>query len=297
MAAASDIVQIASGGLPAARPSIVRSVFGTTEGRIGAVLGAAIIALIIIGPFVAAPTSLGAAPAALGPSSAHPLGTDALGRDVLSRLLSGGRTVLLIPLIAVTLAALAGGLIGVTSAYVGGWRDNLITKLFDLMFSIPPLLVVLVVIAGFGPSNVVVVVTVAIAFAPAFGRVVRAATQSIVVNLYVAAAKARGERSIAIVLREIIPNVVAPALAEFGLEVTYAILFVAGLSFLGLGVQPPAADWGLMVAENRAVLPVAPLASIAPAIAITVLAVSFNLLADALSKTLTNEDAARMASV
>jgi peptide/nickel transport system permease protein len=271
------------------RLSVVRSILSSTEGRIGCAMLAASVLLIVVGPLVARPTMLGSAAAALGPSSAHPLGTDALGRDVLSRVLTGGRTVLLIPLAAVSLAGLIGGSIGLASAYVGGWVDNVVTRAFDLMYAVPPLLIVLVVLAALGPSTSVIVITVALAFSPAFGRVVRASTQAVVVNPYVAAAKARGERGGAIVFREILPNVVAPVLAEFGLEVTYAILFVAGLSFLGLGVQPPRADWGLMVSENRDILPVAPLACLAPAFAITVLAVSFNLIADALAKTLTAE--------
>ena len=275
--------------LAASRPSVVRSVLGSHEGLVGATLGALMLLLVFIGPYVASHTALGDSAPALGPSSAHLLGTDALGRDVLSRLLSGGRTVLWIPLVAVTLAALIGGTIGITSAYLGGRFDNAVARFFDLVLTIPPLLVVLVVIAGLGTSNAVIVITVALAFAPAYGRVVRSATQSVGVNLYVAAAKARGERGISIVFREILPNITGPALAEYGLEVTYGILFVAGLSFLGLGVQPPAADWGLMVSENRGILPVAPLGSLAPALAIVLLAVSFNLLTDALSKSLTGD--------
>ena len=274
------------------RVSFRNLILKSTEGMIGAALGFAMIVLIIVGPYLSTKTALGANTPALGPSLAHPFGTDALGRDVLSRVLSGGRTVLWIPLAAVSLGAFIGGSLGLAAAYVGRWPDNLLTKLFDLMLSIPPLLVVLVVIAGFGSSNVVIIVTVAVAFAPAYGRVVRAATQSVVVNLYVAAAKARGEHGIAIVYREILPNIVAPALAEFGLEVTYGILFVAGLSFLGLGIQPPRADWGLMVSENRGILPVAPFASLAPALAIVLLAVSFNLLTDAFTKSLSGESLA-----
>jgi peptide/nickel transport system permease protein len=289
-----DLTELAVSTSPKARRlTLYHSILRSNEGLIGALLGIGMIALIVIGPFVSAHTALGDNAAALGPSHAHPLGTDALGRDVLSRVLSGGRTVLLIPLAAVSLAALVGGTLGISSAYVGGWPDNLLTRVFDLVLTIPPLLVVLVVIAGLGTSNTVIILTVAVAWAPGYGRVVRSATQSVVVNLYVAAAKARGERGLAIVFREILPNIVGPALTEFGLEVTYAVLFVAGLSFLGLGVQPPNADWGLMVAENRGILPVAPLASLAPALAIVVLAVSFNLLTDALTKDLTGDHLSR----
>lgn len=279
------------------RPSLFRAVLSTTEGRLAAVLAVLLGALIVIGPFVAHPTGLGDSTPALPPSMAHPLGTDALGRDVWSRLLKGGTTVLLIPMVAVVLATGLGGALGLTSAYVGGRLDLFLTKVFDIMLSLPPLLVVLVVIAGFGPTDKVLIVTVCLVFAPSFGRVARGATQTIVVNLYVAAARARGESGRAIILREILPNVTAPLLAEFGLRMTYGILFVAGLSFLGLGVQPPQPDWGLMVAENRSILAVSPLASLAPALAVTGIAVCFNLFADALTKCLGGDDSGRVADV
>jgi peptide/nickel transport system permease protein len=283
--------------LPAGRPSLLRAVLGTIEGRIGVALALALGGLIGIGQAFAPPTELGAATPALGPSGAHLLGTDALGRDVLSRLLNGGNSVLLIPFLATTASLLIGGGAGLVAAYAGGWWDVATTKLFDLMLTLPPLLIVLVVIAGFGASSTVLIVTVAIVYLPQFGRVIRGATQTVVVNLYVAAAKARGERAFAIVAREIVPNTVAPVIATYALNLTYAILFVAGLSFLGLGVQPPSPDWGLMVAENRTVLAVAPLASLAPAVAITALAVSINLIADAITKHLTADEAGRGAVV
>jgi peptide/nickel transport system permease protein len=135
---------------------------------------------------------------------------------------------------------------------------------------------------------------VGVVFAPGFGRVVRASTQSVVVNAYIEAAQARGERSSAILLREVLPNIAAPVLAEFGLELTYGILFVSGVSYLGLGVQPPQADWGLMISQNSGILAVAPLGALAPAAAITVLCVGLNLLTDSLSNYLSRGEASRV---
>jgi peptide/nickel transport system permease protein len=276
--------------------SIRKAVLGSTEGRIGVVLGLIVLAVIVFGRFVTpySPTHFLSGPVAASPSSAHLLGTDADGRDVLSRLLTGGDTVILIPLVAVCLACLLGGSLGLVSAYARGRIDTVITKLFDIMLTLPPLLVVLVVIAGFGTASFTLIVTVALVFSAGFGRVVRSATQSVVVNAYVAAAQARGERVGAILLREILPNIVAPVLAEFGLRLTYGILFVSGLSFLGLGVQPPRPDWGLMVAENRGLISVAPLATVAPVVAIAMLSISLNLMTDALISHLTREEAGQV---
>jgi len=276
--------------------SVRAAVLGSAEGRIGAGLGAIVLAIIVFGRFLAPddPTHFLSGTVAASPSSAHLLGTDAAGRDVLSRLLTGGDTVILIPLVAVVLASLLGGSLGLVSAYARGRVDTIITKLFDVMLTLPPLLIVLVVIAGFGTANFTLIVTVAIVYSAGFGRVVRSATQTVVVNAYVAAAQARGERGSAILLREILPNIVAPVLAEFGLRLTYGILFVSGLSFLGLGVQPPRPDWGLMVAENRGLISVAPLATVAPVLAITMLAVSLNLMTDALISHLTREESGRV---
>lgn len=279
---------------PARRPLLVRTVLASVEGRVGLVLAVLMIGVIAVGPLVAAPTRLMDAPPASPPSAQHLLGTDAAGRDVLSRVLTGGSTVVVIPLIAVLFALVLGGSLGLVGAFRGGRIDTLVTGSFDLMLALPPLLVVLVVIAGLGSGDAVLVITVGIVFAPSFGRVVRAATQTVVVNAYVSAAKARGERMGPILARDVLPNVAAPVLAECGLRITYAILFVSGLSFLGLGVQPPSADWGLMIAENRDVLAAAPLSVLAPAAAITLLALSFNLLSDALSGYLSRDENSRV---
>lgn len=275
-------------------PQFWRAALRSTEGRIGWVVGLVMIGVIVGGSLFGPSTEYGDGPPGSGMSAEHWFGTDSLGRDVLSRFLEGGTTVLWIPLVAVIIALVLGGGLGLLGAYRGGWADNVITKAFDVVLTVPPLLIVLVIIGALGASTTVLIVTVGLVFAPPFGRVVRGTAQSVLVNLYVAAAKARGERASAILLREITPNIAGPVLAEFGLRVTYGILFISTLSFLGLGVQPPAPDWGLMIAENRNLLTVAPWGTLLPAIGIAALAVSLNLMAEALSNSVTGDESTKV---
>jgi peptide/nickel transport system permease protein len=281
----------------ARRQSLWRAVLRTSEGKIGIGLGAFMIGLIVLGQLLGPATDYNVAAPGSGSSAAHWFGTDALGRDVMSRFLAGGSTVLLIPLVAVTLSLIIGGSLGLFGAYWGGRPDVVISKAFDVILTLPPLLIVLVIIGGLGSSNTVLIITVALVYAPGMGRVVRGTAQSVIVNPYVLSAQARGERDLSIIFREVLPNVTGPTLAEFGLRLTYGILFVATLSFLGLGVQPPASDWGLMVAENRGLITVAPWGTMLPALGITALAVAFNLSADALSRVLAGDDLSRLAMI
>ena len=281
----------------ARRQSLWRAVLRTSEGKIGIGLGAFMIGLIVLGQLLGPATDYNVAAPGSGSSAAHWFGTDALGRDVMSRFLAGGSTVLLIPLVAVTLSLIIGGSLGLFGAYWGGRPDVVISKVFDVILTLPPLLIVLVIIGGLGSSNTVLIITVALVYAPGMGRVVRGTAQSVIVNPYVLSAQARGERDLSIIFREVLPNVTGPTLAEFGLRLTYGILFVATLSFLGLGVQPPASDWGLMVAENRGLITVAPWGTMLPALGITALAVAFNLSADALSRVLAGDDLSRLAMI
>jgi peptide/nickel transport system permease protein len=145
------------------------------------------------------------------------------------------------------------------------------------------LLLALVLIAGLGTSPPVLVLIVVIAYSPRIGRVMRGATQGVITNDYIAAAEARGEPAISILVREILPNIIGPASAEFALRLTYSILFIATLSFLGLGSQPPSSDWGLMVAEARGFIGINPWATVAPGVAIAILSIGFNFVADALA--------------
>jgi peptide/nickel transport system permease protein len=275
-------------GLPVVRRrrGVWRAAVGTLEGRVGICLGLALIALVVLGPIVApySPDALAAGPSLSGPSSAHLLGTDQLGRDVLSRILSGGRTVLLAPLAATVLAFIIGGLSGMWAAYRGGLLDRGVSRAFDLFLAIPSLLIVLVVITRVGTSWPAIVIVVALVFAPRAGRVVRGATQAVVSNEYVTAARLRGDPVSWVVLRELLPNAAPAIIANFCLYLTYSIIFVSTLSFLGLGAQPPSADWGLMVSTSRQFISANPWATLAPALGIASIAIAFTLMGDALTR-------------
>jgi len=271
-------------------PSAWRAVLNSNQGRIGVGIGAIVLFVIIFGRFFTPypPNAVGVGGGTTNPSSEHLLGTDALGRDTLSRLLVGGTTIILIPLIAVGLAWVIGGTLGMLGAYKGGRIDGLITRGFDLLLSLPPLLIVLVAIAALGTSNLVLVITIMLVYLPRMGRLVRGAAQGVITNEYVAAAQARGERTRAILFREVLPNILAPTTADFALRITYGVIFVATLNFLGLGVQPPNADWGVMVSEGRGFINIAPVATLAPAAAIALLSIALNLIADALTQHVTH---------
>jgi len=273
------------------RPGVWRALLRSVDGRVGLALGGLMLAFIIIGPHVApySPTAIGVGDPQMGPSSQHLLGTDSLGRDVLSRLLCGGRTILFIPLVAVTLAYLVGGALGLLSAYVRGWPDFVISRTMDFMMTLPPLLLTLVLISGLGTSKVILATTIAIVWVPRVGRVIRGAAQGVVTSDYVLAAEARGERTLWIMGREIVPNIAGPALADYTLRLVGGIILVASLNFLGLGAQPPSPDWGLMVNESRASLSVTPLAVLAPAAAIALLSVGLVLIGEVLTRHLTRE--------
>ena len=269
-------------------PSLLRAISHTAEGRAGLALALVMLALVSLGRLAApySPTAISVGPSISGPSAAHWLGTDDLGRDVLSRFLYGGDTVLLVPLVAVTLALVIGGSLGLLAAYRGGWIDGVVARTFDVLLVIPALLVALVLIAGLGSSGIVIVLTVAVVYVPRLGRLVRGAAKGVVAREFVIAAELRGEATWWILLREILPSVTGPVLSAFALYLTYGIIFVATLSFLGLGAQPPSSDWGLMVAESRTFISFNPWATIVSALGIAGLSVAFTLLADAVSRQL-----------
>jgi len=263
----------------------LRAFLSIPQAMVGTVLLAALLALTIIGPFVApySPNAISDTPV-LGPSGKHWLGTDPLGRDIFSRVLNGGGSVILLPLLAVGLAMVIAVVVGLLSGYLGGRVDAVVTRVVDVVLAIPSYLIVLVVVTAFGAGSTIVVLTVAVVYAPYIIRVLRAATLAVSPLDFVLAARARGEGIRWVVFREILPNIGPTLLVEIALRTTYAIMFIASLSFLGLGVQPPSSNWGVMVAENRLMLLVHPAGVIAPALLIGVLAISINLIADALTE-------------
>ena len=210
------------------------------------------------------------------------LGTDYLGRDLISRLLYGARMTMGVALASALLACLMGILLGFLAAVLGGWTDQLLSRLVDALLSFPSVVFALVLIGGLGTSLPVIVVTVALIQATGSYRIARALGNDLIAMDFVDAARARGESAWWIISREILPNASAPLLADFGLRYTYAILIVSALSFLGLGVQPPSADWGVMVKENVQGLFLGSPAALVPAACIASVTVSVNLIVDAI---------------
>lgn len=213
-------------------------------------------------------------------SAAHWLGTDNLGRDLLSRMIYGARITLFIAVLATALSFSLGAILGFSAAVFGGWYDTLLSRLVDLLMSIPTLIMGLVVLSVL-PSNLVTLILVmGILDSTRVYRLSRAVAVDINVMDYVEAAKLRGEGSAWIIFREILPNALSPLVSELGLRFIYAVLFLSTLSFLGLGVQPPDADWGGMVKENKDGIVFGIAAALIPAAAIAALAISVNLVAD-----------------
>ena len=259
----------------------------TPTGLVGIVLLAAVVGVALLGPFFAPyPPDEPVGVPFSGPSEVPPFGTDFLGRDVLSRVLWGGRSVLALAGLATLLAYAGGIVIGLAAGYSRTLVDPLLMRAADVMLSFPALLFLLVLVTGAGTSKAVLVLGVALVQMPLIARIVRAATLEQSVRGFVEAAVARGERTSSILRREILPNIAGPIAADVGLRFTYAIILVASVNFLGLGLQPPAADWALIISENRGGLTLNPYVILVPAALISLLTISVNLVGDAIARSL-----------
>ncbi len=210
------------------------------------------------------------------PSHAHLLGTDRIGRDVLSRILYGGRVSLLIGFVAVGTGTLIGSAIGLVSGFVGGWLDLIVQRLMDVVMSIPALLLALVVVASFGPGIANAMIAIAIVLVPTAARVMRSVVLQIKARAYVESARSSGASGVRVLLRHVVPNAVDEVLILASVALAAAVIIEAGLSFLGLGAQPPTPSWGQMLSEGRQNYLRAPHMVWVPsaAICITVLAVT-----------------------
>lgn len=217
-------------------------------------------------------------------SSKHWLGTDYLGRDMLSRVLSGARFTIGLALASALVASVSGTALGIFSAVSGRWVDETISRLMDALICIPSKIFALVMVAAFGSSLPLLLITAGLSYLPGAFRIAR----SLAVNLntmdYVLVARARGEGRLYLTWVEILPNMIHPMLADFGLRFVFVVLLLTGLSFLGLGVQPPDADLGSLVRENISGLPEGAPAVVAPALAIATLTIGVNLLIDSLPR-------------
>ena len=213
-------------------------------------------------------------------NGAHPLGTDNLGRDMLSRMIFGARNTVGLALLTTAISFSVGATLGMLAALKGGWLDEVLSRLVDVLMAVPPLILALMLLAIVGPSIPNMVGVIAVIYVAPVYRLSRAAAMNVVGLDFVEAAKLRGERTPWLLRREILPNIWSTLIAEFGVRFCFVFLFIAALSFLGIGIQPPTADWGSMVKENATLISFGDITPLIPAAAIALLTVAINLIVD-----------------
>jgi len=269
-----------------------RRLLRTQQGVLGLVILFALAVVCVFGPAIAPadPEAMNVLGRFRPPGGQFLLGSDEFGRDTLSRLLVGARGTIPLAVAATLIGTLTGAVIGTLSAYLGGRWDEAIMRTNDAVLAIPGLLLALLVANALGKGSFNAMLAIAVAFAPGIARVTRSVALTVRRQDYVSAAIARGEGVSWIVLREMMPNVAAPVVIETTIRVAFAVMLFATLSFLGLGAQSPASEWGLMVAQARAYLHQAPWMIVVPGIAIALSAIGFNLLGDGLRDALNPRD-------
>jgi len=268
---------------------MLRRVWRDRNGRVGLLLTAA---LVLLGGLAAAglaphdPLAQNPPDQLTGPSGAYWLGTDQFGRDIATRTLVGIVTSLRVVIVAVGLAASAGTLVGVAAGYFGGVADAVAGRVTDVLFAFPAILLALTVVAGLGRGWFDTAIAIAIVYFPIFVRVARGPTLSVRESEYVKAGRVLGFSPGRLLLRHVLPNVSAPVVVQVALAMSWAVLTESALSFLGLGTQPPDPSLGLMVADARNLLTIAPWTLVVPAVAIVLVVIGFNLLGDGLRSAL-----------
>ncbi|MEY9775532.1 ABC transporter permease [Arthrobacter sp. MW3 TE3886] len=267
---------------------VVRSILKSRSASFGFGLVILNILLALFAPLLTAydPVATDAMGALQESSGAHLLGTDALGRDTLTRTLFGGQYALAVSFAATALTVLLGSVIAGIAAYRGGIVDDVITRILDSVLAVPAILSMLVVVTIFGTGPWVIILAVVVVYTGGVTRIVRATVMDVLPKDYITAAKARGEGMFSVLAREVLPNVLDIILVEFAMRASWVVLLISSLSFLGFGASPPTPDWGLMVAENRNLMSVVPLATLSPIVALATLIVGLNLAADGLAKSL-----------
>jgi peptide/nickel transport system permease protein len=250
----------------------------------GMALVAGLVALAVFADVVAPydPTEMKVVDALKGPSARHLFGTDRFGRDVLSRTIHGSRIALGIALSSIAIALTVGTALGLASGYLGGWLDLAIGRLMDVLFSFPTLILAIAISAMLGPGLNNAALAIAVVYAPLFSRVARGPVIAEREKEHVLAALGLGAGTWRVVVRHILPNVLAPLIVQASVSLAFAILTEASLSYLGLGTQPPDPSWGTMLNEGRTYLETAPWMSVFPGLAIMLVVLGFNLLGDGL---------------
>ncbi len=265
-------------------PEIVKRLLRSPQGAVGVLITLLASLMVIGGAHIAPfdPESISILTRYKPPGAAHWFGTDQMGRDIFSRVLVGARATILLSLLATALAMAIGSVLGTASAYLGGKIDEFMMRTIDAVMAIPSLLFALLIVSTLGQSSMNAVLAITIAFVPGMVRISRSVALAARQQDYINAAIARGESGLYVILREMLPNILAPIIVEATIRVAFAIMLFATLSFLGLGAQPPEPEWGLMVSEARSYFFSAPWMMMIPGLAIALVAIGFNLLGDGL---------------
>jgi peptide/nickel transport system permease protein len=260
--------------------------------RIGAIILIAHFIIAATGPYWApfGPSQIGTGPPLSGISAAHPFGVDQLGRDVFSRVINGGRIVILLSLSGTFLGLVIGAIIGLFSGYVGGWLDDILQRFLEALISIPFLVLALIAIVAAGPAlsgnPILLILVIALIYSPRIARMARAAALDIVTRDHVTVARLRGESAWSVVRRELLPNATSVLLVEFALRAGYAPVLIGSLGFLGFGVRPPTPEWGLIMSENRSLITFSPITVLGPGLMLASLVVGLNLFTEGLARIL-----------
>lgn len=265
---------------------VVGAALRTRRGRIGAALALLVLAIAFLGPLTGGSATQFAAPpfSGSGVDGAGPLGTEVLGRSVTARVLHGGWYLMLLAFAATVIGVGSGAVIGVVAAYRRGFAENLLMRSVDVVLAIPQLVFALLLLSLIGPKWWLLILAVGLSQAPQTARVIHSAAQSVCEKDFVKAVAVWGVPTHSILRRHVLPNLTTPLMVELGLRLSYSIVLIAGLSFLGFGSPPPAPDWGVMVNENRIGLATNAWGVLAPAILLALLAVGTNTFADAIAR-------------
>ncbi|HEX6947134.1 MAG TPA: ABC transporter permease [Acidimicrobiia bacterium] len=257
-------------------------------GVAGAIMIGLILLAAVLGPLVAPhdPTMIYVDARLAAPGGRFLLGADELGRDVLSRVLYGARISVQVGVTVVAFAGVIGVTIGLLAGFYRGWLDGILMRIMDSIFAFPTLLLALAVIAVLGTELRNLIAALVVVYVPAFARIARSATLTVMQEPYLEAARSLGARTRRLLIKHILPNIAAPVTVQFTIGLAYAILVEASLSYLGLGVQPPAASWGSMLATGKPYIEFAPWVSLVPGFCIMFTVLGFNLLGDAMRDTL-----------